>query len=130
MSTVVTNNTRSRGAEHFEPEAALDPHEQRRMRGHLEQIDYATFAANREILGRKLGHVDLKQFQHLAVAAAHARAHWVAAALALAETQAAPNAEQIARLEVLRKTFEELSEAYEALRRMVERGYLRYHAAA
>jgi hypothetical protein len=109
MSSIVTNSRRA-ATDHFEPEAHMDPQEQRRLRGHLEQIDYAAFAANREILGKALGQADLEKFQRLAVAAAHARCQWVAAAIALAET------------------FEELTEVYEALRRMVERGYVTYSA--
>jgi hypothetical protein len=34
--------------------------------------------------------------------------------------------DQINQLGVLRRAFEELSEAYDAMRRMVERGYLSY----
>jgi long-subunit acyl-CoA synthetase (AMP-forming) len=128
MTSVVLSHTRHRGLDHFEPEAALDPHEQRQLRGHLEQIDYAAFAANLEIVAKVLGSADLTKFQHLAVAAANARARWVASAVALAEAGAPPTPDQISHVEQARKAFEELADAYEAMRRMVERGYLRYRA--
>jgi hypothetical protein len=128
MSTIVTNSARWRSSDHFEPEAALDPQEQRKLRGHLEQIDYAAYAANREVVSAVMGRTDLGKFQHLAVAAAHARAKWVAAAVAMTENAHALSPVQVGELSVLRATFEELTQAYEALRRMVERGYLGYQA--
>ncbi len=128
MSSIVTSSTRSRGQDHFEPEAQLDPLEQRRLRGHLEQIDFAAFAANCEILGKSLSNTDIAKFQRLAVSAAYARAQWVAAALAMTETSHAPDSEQVAQLAELRTAYEELAAAYEGLRRMVERGYVQYQS--
>jgi len=81
MSITISNKPyRGGGHDHFEPEAFLDPVEQRKLRGHLEQIDYVAFAANRELLGQALGPVGTAVFQRLAVAAAQARAQWVSAA--------------------------------------------------
>jgi hypothetical protein len=114
--------------DHFEPEAALDPQEQKALRGHLEQIDIAAYAANREVLGQALRHADLAKFSRLAVFAAQARAKWTNAALIMMEKGEAMTAEDVAHLATLRSAFEELTEAYEALRRMVERGYLTYRS--
>ena len=123
MSTTMTHSVR-RVSDHFEPEPALDPQDQRRLRGHLEQIDYAAYAANREVVSQTLGRADLAKFQRLAVAAAHARANWVKAAAAMVETSTALSPAQVNDLAAQRRAFEELTEAYEAMRRMVERGYL------
>lgn len=125
MSSIVSSSSFGR-SERFEPEPALDPAEQRKLRGHLEQIDYAAFAANRAVVGQSLGRVELSKFEHLAVAAAHARARWVAAAVGMTEKSSNLSHDQVTQLGVLRKTFEELTEAYDAMRRMVERGYLGY----
>jgi hypothetical protein len=125
MSSIVTRTVRM-SQDHFEPEAPLNPADQRRMRGYLEQIDYAAFAANREVLGKTLGQVDIGHFQRLAIAAAHARATWVSTALRFAAQPAGPGPEDTARLAVLHATYVELTEAYEALRRIVERGYCPY----
>jgi hypothetical protein len=130
MSSIVTHSLGRRGQDHFEPEAQLDPQEQRRMRGHLDQIDYTAFAANREILAKALGVADLGKFQRMAVAAAHARAQWVAAGIAMSESGHPPSPAQIAELHHLRQAFEELTEVYEAMRRMIERGYVHYQAKA
>ncbi len=122
MSFTMTSTVR-KVRDHFEPEAELDPQEQRALRGHLEQIDYAAFAANREILAKTIGTGDLGRFQRMAVAAANARARWVAAAVAVAEKpEVSP--QEVAQLTSLRCAYEELTEAYDAMRRMVERGYL------
>jgi hypothetical protein len=123
MSVTRTNSVR-RGHDHFEPEVDSDPHTQRRIRGLLEQIDYTAFAANKEILAQSLGQGDIRKFQRLAIAAAQARAVWAAQALAASASGGRLSAADLAQLTHLRTTYEELAEAYEALRRMVERGYL------
>jgi hypothetical protein len=122
MSFTMTSTVR-KVREHFEPEVELDPHELRALRGHLEQIDYAAYAANKEVLAKTVGHADLNRFQRLAVAAAHARGRWVAAAIGVSQKPDA-SPQEIAQLATLRMAYEELTEAYDALRRMVERGYL------
>jgi predicted transcriptional regulator len=125
--SIISTSTAYRGAlDHFEPENALDPVAQRRLRGHLEQIDYTTYAANQAVLKQSPGALDLAAFQRLAVAAALARALWVKTAMEIADAGGAPTRQQVATLADHRAAFEEMREAYEALRRMVERGYLPY----
>ena len=131
MSSMMTSSSRIR-RDHFEPSDS-DPQEQRRLRGHLEQIDYAAFVSNREVIPQVLGlganHTEPAAFQRLAVAAATARARWIAEALKLSEAGQAIGPAEAATLSGMRAAYEELSEAYEGLRRMVERGYLPYRAA-
>ena len=127
MSFTMTSTVR-KVSDHFEPEAALDPQQQRALRGHLEQIDFAAFAANREIVAKTLGHADLDQFQRLAVAAAHARARWLGESIALSTKSDTTSPEDVQQVANLRKTFDELTEAYDGLRRLVERGYLPFRA--
>jgi hypothetical protein len=110
--------------EHFQPESSLDPQDLRRVRTRLEQVDTATFEANRQQLARTVGRVDIRSFQRLAAAAALARGDWVTAALRATDKSHTPTDADVARLAHLRTTYEELAAAYEALRRMVERGYL------
>lgn len=125
MSSIVTGNVR-RSADHFEPGADMDPQAQRRLRGHLEKIDYTAYAANREVIAATLGKATDGQFQRLALACAHARAQWVREALAQTELTHQPSVGAIARVAELRTAYEELSAAYETLRRMVERAYLNF----
>ncbi|MBL8537458.1 MAG: hypothetical protein JNM59_08665 [Hyphomonadaceae bacterium] len=77
-----------------------------------------------------MGRVNLAHFERLAIATAHARAKWVAAAVKASEGAPNVSAEQCSQLSALRQGYEELSEAYEALRRMVARGYLAYQPKA
>ena len=129
MSTTRTNSFRRTSSDHFEPEVDDDPQAQRRLRGQLEHIDYTAFASNREVIAHGLGQADAAKFQRLAVAAALARTRWVSEALAMSGPQGLTG-EQVAKLSQLRSAYEELSEAYEGLRRMVERGYLSYRSDA
>jgi hypothetical protein len=128
MSTSVSSFKRY-AHDHFEPQQSDDPTAQRRLRGQLEQIDFTAYASNKEVVAAMLGHADLAKFQKLAVAAAQARAQWVKEALAMTEN-ARPDPKGVARLGELRLQYEELTEAYEAMRRMVERGYLVYRSPA
>jgi hypothetical protein len=121
MSTIQTASYR-RQRDHFEPQDA-DPQEQRRLRGLLEQIDYSAFVANREVIGSMLPKLDAAAFQKLAILTATARAKWVSESLRQSESGAPSTPDQIARLTSARTAYEELAEAYEGLRRMVERGY-------
>jgi hypothetical protein len=122
MSTIQTSSYR-RQRDHFEPQDT-DPQEQRRLRGLLEQIDYSAFVANREVIGQMLPKLDAAMFQRLAVLTATARGKWVAESLRQSESGAPSTADQVARLTAARTAYEELAEAYEGLRRMVERGYV------
>lgn len=122
-----TSSFHRHAIDHFEPQETVDPQAQRRLRGQLEQIDYTAFASNKEVIGAVLGYADSGKFQRMAVAAAMARAQWVQEALTLSET-VNPRPDQVVRLAAMRAAYEELAEAYEAMRRMVERGYLPYRA--
>ncbi|WP_298124777.1 hypothetical protein [Brevundimonas sp.] len=122
MSTIQTQSYR-RSRDHFEPQDT-DPQEQRRLRGLLEQIDYSAFVANREVIGQTFPGLEPATFQRMAVLTATARARWVAEALRQSESGAPSTPDQIARLTSARVAYEELAEAYEGLRRMVERGYV------
>jgi hypothetical protein len=129
MTAIRTFTGTKYAPDHFEPEADADPQAQRRIRGQLEQIDYTAFISNREVIGAVIGAIDVAQVQRLAVAAATARARWVAEAVALADAGPAASTAQIAKLADMRAAYHELTEAYEAMRRMIERGYLGYRPA-
>src|SRR5581483_8571242 len=97
--TVTRTNTIWRGSDHFEPDAGLDPQAQKRLRGALEQIDYIAYATSKEV---------------------------AAAALESAEAGQPLTAREVDELVAHRRAFEEATEVYEALRHLVERGYLPY----
>jgi hypothetical protein len=127
MSSVVCGYRRQSN-EHFEPDADLDPQAQRALRGKLEAIDYTAFLANKEVIGGMVRRTDAQTFQRLGVAAAMARGQWLAAAIAATELGHALTPMQVDKLSQLRRAYEELAESYDALRRLVERGYVSYAA--
>ena len=112
------------GPDHFEPSDLNDPKAQRQLHARLEQIDYAAYAANRKEIAESLGEVDAGKFEMLAAAAARARCQWIAAALLASAGPGQPDPGQMARLSELRTLYNELTAAYEGLRRLVERSYL------
>jgi len=130
MSGTRTFTATKYAPDHFEPEVNDDPQAQRKVRGLLEQIDYTAFASNKAVIAQTVGDVDAARMQRLAVAASAARAKWVAEALAIADAGPGAAMAQINKLTEMRAAFMELTEAYEALRRMVERGYVTYKPAA
>jgi hypothetical protein len=125
MSSIVSGFRRP-VSDHFEPQDSLSLQEQKKLRGQLEQIDFTAYASNKEVIAQVLGDSDAEQFQHMALAVARARAEWIAEALKAGKGGRSLASDQVARLRQLRMAFEELSEAYDGLRRMVERGYLHY----
>jgi hypothetical protein len=126
MSSIRTISARRLALDHFEPDLSDDPQAQKRLRAALEQIDYTGFASNREIVGAAVGVVNAQKIQRLAVCVAVARAAWVKESLAMSEIGHQLGPHPVEKLAQLRQAFEELAEAYEGLRRMIERGYVAY----
>ena len=126
MSSMRTNSVRRMALDHFEPDTSDDPQAQKRLRATLEQIDYTGYACNKEIVGQTVGAIDTHRVQRLAVCVAAARAAWLKETLAMSDIghQLAPH--QVEKVAQLRTAFEELAEAYEGVRRAIERGYLHY----
>ena len=85
--------------------------------------DFAEAIA-RMLADLQLPALDAASLQKLAVVTAQARAKWVAEALRLAHSGSPVTPDQAARLTAARTAYDELVEAYEALRRLVERGYV------
>lgn len=129
MSKTVTSSYR-RSYDRFEPDLVQDPSEQRKLRGQLEQIDYTVFAANQAVIKKTIHHVSIEDFQNLALSASKARSAWVDAAMSAARSRSPLEKTEVERLALLRAAYDELSEAYDAMRRMVERGYLQFQPSA
>lgn len=130
MSTIRTNSSRRVSLDHFEPSLSDDPQAQKKLRASLELIDYTAFAANREVLAGMIGEPDAAAFQRLAVATALAHGRWLAESLSLAGLPPEVHGARAQKLGELRRAYEELSGAYEALREAVERGLIRFTAPA
>lgn len=124
MSLAASYSISRSGSDHFEPSEINDPKSQRQLHAKLEQIDYTAYAANRKEVADNLGGIDIEIFEKLAAAAARARCQWIAEAIQLASESSQPDARQIEKLSGLRTGYDELAQAYDGLRRLVERNYL------
>ncbi len=112
------------GSDHFEPCEINDPKSQRQMHAKLELIDYTAYMANRKEVAKIIGEVDAGIFEKLAAVTARARCHWLKEALLVSLDGKQPADEQIKILSELRVTYDEMTAAYDGLRRLVERGYI------
>jgi hypothetical protein len=101
----------------------LEPEMRKTIKARLDAFAFASFAADREVFRQALPVLKYRDLEVLVIAGAEARARWLSRALALSQTKAPLTAPQVAELAHLRDSFEELSSAFEAIKRLVERGY-------
>jgi len=101
----------------------LDRNARRKLAGFLEQIEVAIFTANREVIHRAVPELDREAFVRLAVVVAEARASYIKLALELCKQGHVPPAARLGDLKAARETYDELSHAFEAMQRVVKRGY-------
>ena len=126
MSNSTVNRAWRIGTEHFQPDAGADHKAQRQIHGNVETVEYLAYEATRSTLGARMPSVTEVQLKKLANAAAEARRQWVSTAVLFAEQSIALNEDQTKKLTLLRMAYDELTEAYSALRRMVERSYVQF----
>jgi len=124
MSTRPIGRLESR--RHLAPEES-DPTFAQKRRRFLDGLERAIAEANREIIGTALtadpgSILDADAFLRLAVRVAELRARYIAEGLAAAVGHPDPPA--IERLAQSRRAFEEMRSVFEAIERVVERGYV------
>ena len=98
-----------------------DPEQMRAYRRFIEEIEMALRAANREIIGKQIPELNKESFIRLAVSVAKLRADYLKAVLALNWEEEGID---IAAVQGKRTIYEEASKAFEALERIIERGYV------
>lgn len=84
-------------------------------------MDKAIVAANKEVLGKVT--LTRESFLRLALTTAQLRADYLQKGIEIGATRA-PGRDQVAALGEARKAFEETSAVFEALERIIERGYV------
>ena len=92
------------------------------QRRFLEEIEMAVRAANQEIIGHKIPHLDRTSFFKLAVSIARLRAQYLEAVMAMDWDHGDGNA--LATLRRRREVFEEARNGFEALQHAYEKGYV------
>jgi len=103
--------------------AELDREKRHALQAFRERMDRTIIEANQTVLSNKLPDVTLDTMTRLAVRIAELRAGYLAQALSVSELPGVPPVEALETLQQHRVAFEELREAYEALERVIERGY-------
>jgi hypothetical protein len=92
----------------------------------FEELEQGVRTANREIIGARIPELNKDKIHALAVMVGRLRASYLELAFQLCATGdgAAPDPTVIEGLRERRRMFEEARDAYEALRRAIERGYI------
>ena len=91
----------------------------------LLELEKARREVNRAIINPEIRELSLEELQPMLELVAHVRAAYVSEFLELASTtRTVPSAEQIDRLAELRRAFDELVAAANAVETMISRGYL------
>jgi len=103
--------------------AELDREKRHALQRFSERMDRTIIEANQTVLQAKLPDVTFDTMTRLAVRIAELRAGYLAKALAVAETPGIPSAAALDELQQHRVAFDELRDAFEALERVIERGY-------
>jgi hypothetical protein len=108
--------------DHLVTKEMLDRDTHRKLQKFLEEVEMAIFSANREVMKKAVPELTRDSFMAFAVRVAEARARYVKIALELS-TNHNPTPEDIARLKAAREANDELLHAFEATKRVIERGY-------
>jgi hypothetical protein len=97
-----------------------------RQQRFLANVETMTRAANREIIHRHLPAVTADTATRMAVLVAELRARYLEAAMRLVDREGgvAPDSGEMAQLARAREMYDEAVQAFEALRRAIERGYV------
>lgn len=109
--------------DHLMSQDQLDKESQRKLAKFMEELEMATFRANQEVMAKKLPTLGIETFVRFSVKVAEARAEYISASLAEVDREGRPDPEHMKRIQALRITYDELSKAYDATERLVERGY-------
>jgi hypothetical protein len=94
----------------------------RKQQRFLHEVEVAIRDANRRIIHERVPDLDRQRFVTFATFVARLRADYLAEALAV--QQAADQAQAVESLRQRRRAFDEARDAFAALERAVERGYL------
>jgi hypothetical protein len=114
--------TVSEGDAYIAPEL-LETGARKAIKLQLDEFAFVAYTADREIMRRELPVLGHDEIQFLVVAGAEARARWLRRALDLAKTKVPPTPAEVDELARLRNAYDEFVSAFEAARRVVERGY-------
>ncbi|HYG88261.1 MAG TPA: hypothetical protein VD978_18610 [Azospirillum sp.] len=122
-SKIVGEYTKGKVDKLLTPEIA-DKAAQHRVMHFLENLQAAILEANCEVMGHAIPNLNQQTFLKVAVRVAELRADYIRFGLQVAEHRH-PDAESVAKLENLRRAYEEMVHVFEAAERVIERGYVK-----
>ena len=96
----------------------------RRQQKFLQEVEDSIREANRAIIGARIPNLNRQSFVAFATFVAHLRADYLAAALEFQNGEGNDGAAALKALRGQRKAFEETRDAFAALERAIERGYV------
>ena len=102
----------------------MDREKRQALLHYKQELDAIIMSANQEVLKRKLPSFRQETMTRLAVRVAELRGTYLAKALSVAEAEGTPKVAAIDELRLSRSAFDEMREAFEALERIIERGYI------
>jgi hypothetical protein len=102
----------------------LQPQELQAQRQFVEQLQMAVAVANREVIHQQIPNLNRESFQMLAVMVARYRANYLEAALNLGRSPNQFDPMLLSDLKTKRELYEEGRQAFDALERAIERGYV------
>lgn len=101
----------------------LDREKRHAMMQFKEGLDAVIMSANQEVMRSKVPNLSRDSFTRMAVRVAELRGVYLSRALRVAEAAGTPDVAAIDELRLARYAYDEMREAFEALQRVIERGY-------
>lgn len=111
--------------DHLMTREMLDKRALHALAAFRDEVEMAIFSANTEIIGRETPNLTRDTFLKLAVAVAEARARYIKVGVEVAAMagKKLPR-EMIDALAEARRAYEEITHAFQAVERVIERGYI------
>lgn len=101
----------------------LDREKRHALMQFKEGLDAVIMSANQEVMRSKVPNLSRDSFTRMAVRVAELRGGYLSRALRIAEATGTPDVAAIDELRLARYAYDEMREAFEALERVIERGY-------
>jgi hypothetical protein len=125
MAGRVIGFTETEKVDHLMSREMLDKRALHALAAFREEVEMAIFSANTEIIGRETPNLTRDTFLKLAVAVAEARARYIKVGTEVAAMAGKkPPREMIDSLAEARRAYEEITHAFQAVERVIERGYI------
>ena len=125
MAGRVIGFTETEKVDHLMTREMLDKRALHALAAFRDEVEMAIFSANTEIIGRETPNLTRDTFLKLAVAVAEARARYIKVAVEVAGMAGKkPPREMIDALAEARRTYDEITHAFQAVERVIERGYI------